>query len=139
MKTTTRINDIIKEASRLRKIRTQTIVFLKKHAALLDNAPEELSLSSNYTGQSMDKAYYTAFLYNDHDVRVLCAKVRGWLGVRDSVKKLDTGAGKIIYVTSNEFVSVSVYGGDVPENCTLTPTSHSYITYTMTCAEDNNV
>ncbi len=107
---------------------------LAEHQETLDRLPKELSLSlGGYS--KVHPIYLTAYLGNDEDVKRVTAEIRAVLGVKESVKQLSDD--HMSYTTENDVIRTTVYGGDIPTNCRLIPESHSYITYTMECGEEN--
>ena len=97
----------------------------EKHISIINQLPDELSHSGNL--------YFTATLTEEYDVRRVCSEVRRILDVKESEKILDSSTGKMSYITEGKGIRVKVFGGRVPLNCTVTPVSHSYVSYEIRC------
>ena len=100
---------------------------LEELAPLIDRFPDELS-------HSYDLVFIT-HLTDDAQVRRVCGEVRAVLGAKRSEKSLDSRSGTITLTTEGHGITVKIYGGAVPANCTLTASSQSYVTWEMKCKE----
>ncbi len=140
--------DRIKELRKARRVAgrnfTESVAALKEHAEFLDGMPAQLSYGSYSYASTLPngdvlpgKFHYTAFTRTPQDARDLAAAVRAYLRVKKSEKVLDTLDGSMSYVTQNSIVWVKVFGGEIPRNCTLIPESHSYLSYSMKCNDDD--
>jgi len=109
----------------------ERITIFERNKELIESLPEELSYHMVY----LEKIEFTALCENDIQVRHLIARIREVMNVKESTKKLNSGSGKLSYITEVGEVKTTVHGGDIPSNCRLIPKSHSYITYEMECKE----
>ena len=100
---------------------------LEELAPLIDRFPEEVNHSYGLI--------FIAYPADDAQVRRVCAEVRAILGVSRSEKSINSSTGKVTLTTTAHGMTVKVYGGAVPDNCELIPTSQSYITWEMKCKE----
>ena len=100
---------------------------LEELAPLIDRFPEEVNHSYDLV--------FIAWPADDAQVRRVCAEVRAILGVSRSEKSINGSTGKVTLTTTAHGMTVKVYGGAVPDNCELIPTSQSYITWEMKCKE----
>jgi len=100
---------------------------LEELAPLIDRFPEEVNHSYDLI--------FIAWPADDAQVRRVCAEVRAILGVSRSEKSINSSTGKVTLTTTAHGMTVKVYGGAVPDNCELIPTSQSYITWEMKCKE----
>jgi hypothetical protein len=101
---------------------------LEELAPLIDRFPQEVNHSYDLV--------FIAWPADDAQVRRVCAEVRAILGVSRSEKSINSSTGKVTLTTTAHGMTVKVYGGAVPDNCELIPTSQSYITWEMKCKED---
>jgi hypothetical protein len=100
---------------------------LEELAPLIDRFPQEVNHSYDLV--------FIAWPADDAQVRRVCAEVRAILGVSRSEKSINSSTGKVTLTTTAHGMTVKVYGGAVPDNCELIPTSQSYITWEMKCKE----
>ena len=125
--------DIVKSMRRARLTKEleqrTTIRRLEELAPIIDRLPKELSHSYDLV--------FTAFPGDDSEVRRVCGQVRDVLGAKKSEKSLDSRSGTITLTTEGHGITVKIYGGAVPANCTLTASSQSYVTWEMKCKEAN--
>lgn len=131
--------DVQQRIKSWKKARRDETVAFKKRLTLLDAATaalEQLPTALSYVGMTpQGQILLSAFLSDDTEVKALIREIRDVLHVRESTKELNSSNGTLIYRTENAAIATTVYGGAVPENCSLIPEAHSYITYTMKCEE----